>query len=329
MADSKLTALSEISVPALEDLLYWVDDPAGTPISDKCSAKRAGGLFVPAVNEFRLSLVTGNATPTTDQADKGTLYWTPVLNDGAITSATGLVVLYDGTRPVLYSDTEKSLSLTLTSGSVYDIWVYDNSGTLALETLVWTNTTTRATALAAQNSFLAKNGALTRRYVGTLYATATNQTSDTAQKRCLWNMNNRRRRVLKSTDGTDSWTYNSSTYRPWPNNGSGAKIEMVRGLDEDPTYLAFLAISNCGGGQKAGSGIGLDSTSTDSSQLRGEHYDAGTGSNTEHLALYDGHPGIGYHYLQPLEASLVGTSTFIGDDGTTQVQAGCLGHVMA
>ena len=38
MADSKLTALSEISVPALEDLLYLVDDPAGTPVSNKMEA---------------------------------------------------------------------------------------------------------------------------------------------------------------------------------------------------------------------------------------------------------------------------------------------------
>ena len=45
MADSKLSALSEISVPELEDLLYLVDDPSGTPVSNKVSANRALGLL--------------------------------------------------------------------------------------------------------------------------------------------------------------------------------------------------------------------------------------------------------------------------------------------
>lgn len=58
MADAKLTALSELSVPSLEDLLYTVDDPAGTPAQAKLSAQRflGQGGFVPG---GRLTLVTG------------------------------------------------------------------------------------------------------------------------------------------------------------------------------------------------------------------------------------------------------------------------------
>lgn len=49
MADSKLTALSELSVPAVEDLLYVVDDPSGTATSNKLTLQRLLGLGLSAV----------------------------------------------------------------------------------------------------------------------------------------------------------------------------------------------------------------------------------------------------------------------------------------
>lgn len=49
MADTKLTGLSELSIPSLEDLFYTVDDPGGTPISNKLTAARmlGEGGFLP------------------------------------------------------------------------------------------------------------------------------------------------------------------------------------------------------------------------------------------------------------------------------------------
>ncbi len=44
----------------------------------------------------------------------------------------------------------------------------DSSGTPTLEALVWTNDTTRATALVRQDGVWSKTGALTRRYLGTV-----------------------------------------------------------------------------------------------------------------------------------------------------------------
>ena len=37
MADTKLTALTELVSPALADLMYIVDDPSGSPVGKKIS----------------------------------------------------------------------------------------------------------------------------------------------------------------------------------------------------------------------------------------------------------------------------------------------------
>ena len=66
-----------------------------------------------------------------------------------------------------------SIAVPSTTSTVYDVFVYDSSGTSTLELTAWTNLTTRATALAYQNGVLCKTeGALvTRRYLGSFRTT--------------------------------------------------------------------------------------------------------------------------------------------------------------
>jgi hypothetical protein len=71
-----------------------------------------------------------------------------------------------------FSEVSASLS-GLTPNTNYDVLGYNNSGTLALDLVAWTNGTTRATALARQDGVLVKSGATTRRYLGTLRTTGT------------------------------------------------------------------------------------------------------------------------------------------------------------
>ena len=76
----------------------------------------------------------------------------------------------------------------LTASRVYDVFGYLNSGTLALELLIWTDATNRATALAYQDGVLIKSGNATRRYLGTIYINSTGgQTEDTEIQRFVWN----------------------------------------------------------------------------------------------------------------------------------------------
>ena len=112
----------------------------------------------------RLTLTSGTPVTTADVTGAGTLYYTPYVN--------GQIALYDGSSTwTVYTFTERSLALTVTSGKNYDVFAYNNSGTVTLElSAAWTNDTTRADALTTQNGVTVKSGATTRRWLGTIRA---------------------------------------------------------------------------------------------------------------------------------------------------------------
>ena len=138
MADSKLTALSEISVPALEDLLYVVDDPSGTPVSNKVTGTRYGGLLLAGLVQGRLTTESGVPYSTSDRTAQSTLYFAPYNGNR--------VALYDGTRWKLYTFTECSVAVPSEKFRGFDVFLYDNSGTLTLQTVNWDQTTGSITA---------------------------------------------------------------------------------------------------------------------------------------------------------------------------------------
>ena len=93
-----------------------------------------------AICQGRLTLTSGVPVTTSDVTGAGTIYFTPFRGNQ--------IGIYDGTNDIVMTFSEISVALSgLTAGYVYDLFVYDNSGTLALDPpLVWTNSTTRATA---------------------------------------------------------------------------------------------------------------------------------------------------------------------------------------
>src|SRR5689334_21710537 len=112
MADTKLSAETELSAPTFDDLMYIVDDPGGTPTSYKLSLTRLFGSAALAPGG-RLNLSTGSPVTTSD-VSSGTLHYCPFLHDR--------IRIYDGTRWRYYTFTERSLALSLTSGGVYDVF---------------------------------------------------------------------------------------------------------------------------------------------------------------------------------------------------------------
>lgn len=133
------------------------------------SSASSGSLADSIVNGFRLTLTTGVAVTTSDVIGATTIYCTPF--------GGNKISLYDGAVWRNYSSSEFSLALgVLTNKKPYDVFCYANLGVPTLEFLVWTNDTTRATALTLQDGVLVKTGAATRRYLGTFYNQG-NQTS--------------------------------------------------------------------------------------------------------------------------------------------------------
>ena len=214
----------------------------------------------------RLTLETGVPISTSDQADKVTLYFTPYMGD--------LIYIYDGTSWVLHSFTELSLDISgFTASKPYDIFIYDNAGTLTLEGLVWTNATTRATALTTQNGVYVLTDATNKRYLGTIYMDAASKCQDTENKRYLWNYYNRKDRKAKKTCGGSGHTYNTASWRYF-NNDAANSLSFICGLKEDMLSFQVGGRINPSGGTYGYAGIGIDGTNQNH-DIYGWGYNAG------------------------------------------------------
>lgn len=79
----------------------------------------------------RLTTEQGVPVGSHNRTNQGTIYYTPYIHD--------MIGLYDGTSWKLHQFSELSLSLSsLTPYRLYDVFLYDNAGTLTLELLGWT-----------------------------------------------------------------------------------------------------------------------------------------------------------------------------------------------
>lgn len=189
-------------------------------------ADGADGLQFPG---GRLSLASGDPLPATDQTAKTTVYYTPYVHN--------FISLYaDGAWTWNLIGSEKSVSVPATTNTPFDVFGYLDAGDLAIETLSWTNDTTRATALARQDGFLVKSGDSTRLYLGTCRTTASSgQCEDSENKRFVWNAFNRvDRRLFKNISGS-GYTYSTNTYRQ-ANADSANQVAFVVGLS-GTTYV--------------------------------------------------------------------------------------------
>jgi hypothetical protein len=269
--------------------LYWEDDA-------EIVAGPIGAAFEPG---GRLTLTTGTPVTTADVTAAATLYYTPYKHD--------MISLYDGARWIPKTFTELSLNIAAyTASKPYDIWAYLNTGAVALDSTVWTNATTRATALAYQNGRLVKNGATTRLYLGTIYINSSGgQTDDALLKRDVWNYYNRIGKRLYLLDETDV-TYGTAAWRLY-NNTATNLVNFCVGVAEEWTTITARAYGKAdAAGRYSLIGAGYDSvTPTDESMQSGT-------DSTEYVsyaATMNHLPAAGYHYYGLCQYSGVGNCT--------------------
>lgn len=276
---------------------------------------------VTSVCEGRLTTESGAPISVSDRTSQSTLYF--ALHHGDTCS------LYDGSTWELFTFTEISLALSgLTTGKNYDVFLYSNAGTLTLElSAEWTNDTTRADAISLQNGIYVKTGATSHRFLGTIRATSATTTEDSKSKRFVWNYMNRRPTFLQVIDSTNSWSYANTAWQA-ANATAGNKVEYVVGLNEDVVTAKVLGIATASSGalNYASVGVGVDSATVNSATMRGSGTEATT--VVQVWGEYAGHPGLGYHYLQWLEAAHATGITFYGDNGDgTKFQSGLLAEI--
>ena len=259
-------------------------------VSETQAGRLAGG---------RLTLETVVPVSATDQTAKSTLYYTPYSHDQ--------ISLYDNatTKWLPYDFQERSIILSgLISGRNYDVFLFNNFGTLTLELTAWTNNTARASALGRLNGVLVKNSDYSRRYVGTIRTTSSSTTEDSITKRFVWNYDNRtERRIYKGEIVTH--TYTTAAWRVWRGT-SGTRCEFVVGW---PDQLVHLEVA----GQTTGSGeycgVGIDGNIVDGAA--GTFHNP-TGSQLRQSA--SGHWFVhtpGYHYADAMQLATGGSSNYI------------------
>ena len=266
---------------------------------------------------------------------------------------------WDGTSWTLVSLAELSLALDSNSGHTgyhqsgknFDLFLDYNGGSPRLVSgPAWTNDTTPAVDVVRQNGIWLNVASMTARFgtssgdtatiaasratwLGTFRASANGQTEmslapaaaagGSNNKLFLWNAYNRRPLAALVRESADSWTYATASWRAF-NNSNSNRLSYVVGLNEDPVAadVRGLMVNSAGTGIL---GIGVDSTSAFSG-LTG----AGGGStaNVPASASYNGYPGRGFHFLQMLEQSNSGTTTFYGDAGApSNFQQGMLARL--
>jgi hypothetical protein len=229
----------------LLSLTKALQDPALSKAVDLFLTNRFADLG--SICEGRLTLQSGAPYELFFLSGQTTIYFTPY-NGSAI-------ALYTGTRWQLLNFTETSLTPSLTASQVYDVFGYNNSGTLALElSAAWTSSTVRSEALTTVGGVYVKSANNTRRYLGTIAANGSAQLDDTQNAHSFWNQCNRKRTHL-FVDSTTFHSYDGG-YRYF-NNDSTRRIDVVVGLTSG--YEITTELQRLGSASAYG-GIGLDSS---------------------------------------------------------------------
>lgn len=255
----------------------------------------------PNATIYRLSSTSGTPYPTTDISSTSTLYLIPLGGSTFSVYNTG-TLSWDH---LTVSNTSIAVP-TGTAGDLYDVFSYNNSGTLAFETTVWTNANTRASAISLISGVYVKSSDNSRRYIGTFRLDTTTTTCDTAQKRFIYSYYGRAVRDLFSEETGASHNYSTATWREW-NNSTSYRLQFVVGLREDaPTFSVFGGVAGSGDTRIA---LGFNST-TSPSPASGLYTVGVTSSCSMSMALKLASTQLGYNYVTALQYTGSGTGTF-------------------
>lgn len=323
----KLTHSSSLLCPGAQDFQAASGDVVlflglASSVVLACVIRKVNGAPVAGrerLAQGRLTLTTATPVTTADVTAATTIYFTPFRGN--------TIELYNGSYWYPYTFTELSLSVPATTNTLYDVYLYDNAGTLTLDATAWSSDTARATALKTQDGILVKTGATGRRYLGCFRTTGSSgQTEDSYAKRYVWNYYNRIHRPMKVVDTTNSWAYTLATYQQ-ANNSAANQLDFVIGVSEDAVEATvYGAASNSTGNQAAAVGIGLDNLTNVADIQYGAAISTVT---TPFKAMYRAPIAVGRHILTWLEASAAsGTTTWYGDNNSTYIKSGIVGQLL-
>lgn len=295
--------------------------------------------------QTRPTLTTGVAFTTTDVTAATTIYATPV--------GGGIVPLWDGSKWVGYRVAEISLALDATaahtgyhqSGKDFDLFIALIGGVPTLGTgPAWTSASSRGTGagtteIELRNGLWVNKNAIAFRYgpnvgdttsiaanlalcIGSFGAVADGQAEDSATKRFVVGAYVQEERILLRADPTASWTYNSTTVRQ-TNGNTANKVSTLIAFQGQRVELDYVQPAADNNGTASARfyqpGIGLDSTTVDSStDMSIAHFNF-VSIIVRSQAGYIGKPALGRHDFNMLEKTSSATAlTAYGTSGTAK-----------
>lgn len=304
---------------------------------------QTGGLNATYAPQGRLTPVSGSPVWSTDQAAKTVLYY----------DATGTVgkqvPVYNGSNvimlPICAAGTAGTCNVTLTLGSnwaastAFDVYGYNNGGTLGLCTVAWSNsgagTSTRATTLQAFDAFQTNSAIATCRttnaattscaanqctYLGSFLTNGSTGTYDFkfgtaasgggAACLCIYNPYNQVQQSAMVIDSGASYNYTLAAYQQ-ARASTGNQVTILVGSAGSAIRAgAYAQSANSTGGIINASGVGIDVTNANSAQIQ-LAAQSSAGNTAPSTAVYSGSPSAGVHVVARLEYSqAAGTTTW-------------------
>lgn len=294
----------------------------GRPIADSPSYAAPSGM--------RLSTETGVPLSIGNRTSQGTLYLCVDRADYLLIPKTDISD-FD-----VWSPGQLSLSLTMTSGKVYDVFCWNNAGTPTMQlSSAWTDDFTRADALGTIKGIKVNDGTIGSMgsgrgiWLGTVLATGTNVTEISNAIIGVWNKYNQQLLPMAVYDSASGWTYNSTTWRQ-ANANTANKLKVVIGERQLVSAKVFADGYNASyaGGYV---GIGVNSTTVTSSTISTHESLPYPGVST---AIYEAINEPGVYSLNWLEANQSGYTLSWngynsgGAHATDAIRPGIFGSIM-
>lgn len=358
VTDISIPALTLKASPVSGDIVLLVDSAASnalkyTTVSALSSAgsvaslnTETGAVVLLPEPQGRLSLVTGDPVPRADQTAKTTIY---------LTAKNGVrVPVYDGTNARILTflsdlscalDGNSADTQYVSGGNTYDMFVAVVSGTTYFgHSPVWTNDTTRASALSRSSAhgLLVNTSSMSLRFgsatgnlvtvpagqatwLGTFRATANGQTEDSAVKRFLANAYNPVPRDMYSTVTSNLATIDTT----FTARAAALRLDWISIAANGAAQITQnLIVSNTGAGSRVESYLRSDGSVIE------ESMGAGTSANSSDICSFAN--GIaktfadGIHYIESLQHNNGGTGTIYGNTvGGANLRSTIKGTVMS
>lgn len=307
-------------------------------------------LTTPAVPPPQGYLTPTSGTPSipADVTSATAVYYTP--------DKGNLVPIYNGTSmvPTEFSELTLTLAAQHALSTIYDIFVFSNSGVLTLATgPAWSNSATgsgaRGTGAGTTQlsrvkglyvntvSMTGRNGATTysiganlATYLGSIFIDGTagqvtcHRAWGASRKWGIWNAYNRRPIYLKCGDSTASWVYATATARPSRGQTTN-KLTVFCGLAEETVETGFNQVGAVNA-SSATIGVGWNSVTVISGRSGTISNSAATNTAGDMVSAYFAVPFLGIIDVTALEnAPGAANATFAGTEVSMVLSAKWMG----